>query len=623
MNERRPGPVRRFFGGIWSVLSFFSLLMLNLFVLLVLAVIVGVVVGSRGSAPLQADTALVIAPEGALVEQFSADPASRALARMSGGEVKEVQLRDVLRAIEAAKDDDRIARIFLRTDKLSSASLAALREVGAALREFRETGKQVVAYGDSLGQTGYYLAAQADTVYLHPFGDVFLRGLGGNRLYYREALEDKLGIDVHLFKVGEYKSAAEPYVLDAASPEAKEADLYWMGDLWDRYLAEVAEARGLDVGHLRVGIDMLPERLAALGGDTARLALEDGLVDGLKTMDEVRRELIELGAEDTDNHTFRQVGLDDYLARAERDAQPRGTRDTVGVVVAQGAISGGEQPPGGVGGESTSKLLRQAREDENVKAVVLRVDSPGGEVFASEQIRREVELLKAEGKPVVVSMGGVAASGGYWISMNADAIYADPSTITGSIGIFGLFMTFPETLAKIGVHADGVGTTRWAAAMDPSTPLDPGFAQYVQTIIEKGYRDFTGKVAEARGRSVEQIDAVARGRVWSGAQAHERGLVDELGGLRDALARAGELAGLEQDAYRVNYIEKPLTPFQKLLSDMGRSAQARALVQATGIAGLLGADDIGAQVQRDFGWLQGSRGEGQPFSILAHCFCEL
>src|SRR5690606_16966873 len=219
------------------------------------------------------------------------------------------------------------------------------------------------------------------------------------------------------------------------------------------------------------------------------------------------------------------------------------------------------QPAGRIGGDSTAALLRQAREDKDVRAVVLRVDSPGGEVFASEKIRREVELLKDAGKPVVVSMGDLAASGGYWISMDADRIYADPSTITGSIGIFGLVPNFTRTLDRIGVHTDGVGTTRYAGAFDVTRPLDPEVGRVIQAVIDKGYAEFTGKVAQARGRTVEEIDAVARGRVWSGAQALERGLVDELGGLAEAIADAANRAELEEGKYRVRYVEKPASPF--------------------------------------------------------------
>src|SRR5690606_21172104 len=327
---------------------------------------------------------------------------------------------------------------------------------------------------EMMAQEQYLLAAQADEVYLDPMGGMLLEGLGRYRQYYREGLQDKLGVDVHLFKVGEYKSAAEPFVLDAASPESKEADLYWMNDLWQRYLADVAAARGLDPAQLAAGIDQLPAGLAAAGGDLAKYALEQKLVDGLMTREQVLELLAERGVADEDSDLgVRSIGLAGYLQQLDAKRMPLDKRPQVAVIVAAGEITGGDQPAGSIGGESTSALLRQARDDDDVKAVVLRVDSPGGEVFASEQIRREVALLKEAGKPVVVSMGDLAASGGYWISMNADRIYADPSTITGSIGIFGLIPNFTRSLDKVGVHTDGVGTTRYAGAFDITRPLDP------------------------------------------------------------------------------------------------------------------------------------------------------
>jgi protease-4 len=353
-------------------------------------------------------------------------------------------------------------------------------------------------------------------------------------------------VDVHLFRVGEFKSAAEPYVLDGASPESKEADLFWMSDLWKRHLGELAEARKLPVADLQALIDDLPARVKAVHGDLAQLALDAKLVDGLKTPHEMEELLGDRGAWDKDDDQFRQVGFDDYLARTEHQRGLDGSdRDAeVAVVVAAGEISGGTQPPGSIGGDSTAELIRQVRTDDKIKALVLRVDSPGGSVFPSEQIRREIALTKEAGKPVVVSMGNVAASGGYWISMNADRIYADPSTITGSIGIFGLWMTGQRALEKIGIHSDGVTTTPLAGAFDPSRALDPEAGEVIQSVIDHGYAQFIGKVAKARGKPAQEIDGIARGRVWSGAQAHERGLVDQLGGLRAAIAEAARLAKL-------------------------------------------------------------------------------
>lgn len=626
----RRNPVARFFTGLWDVMNFTRRLILNLlFFGLLFLLLIGFIaaVGKGGGAqPLQERTTLVIAPEGKLVEQFTADPLTRTLARSLGDRsAEEVQLRDLLRAIEAAREDKHIERVLLRLDKLEPSGMASLREVAAALGELRASGKQVVAFGENIDQAQYLLAAQANEVYVDPMGSLLIEGLGRYRQYFRAGLQDKLGVDVHLFRVGEFKSAAEPYILDAASPEAKEADLYWMNDVWQRYLADIGAARKLDPAQLAAQIDALPEGIEAAGGDLAKHARAMKLVDGLKTREEVDRLLVERGVADEDaDGGFRNVTLDGYLLHLDGKRLPVDSRPQVAVVVAAGEISGGEQPAGSIGGESTAALLRQVRDDEDVKAVVLRVDSPGGEVFASEQIRREVEQLKAAGKPVVVSMGDLAASGGYWISMNADRIYADPSTITGSIGIFGLIPNFTRTLDKVGVHTDGVGTTRYAGAFDVTRPLDPEVGRVIQAVINRGYADFTGKVAAARGKPVEEVDAVARGRVWSGAQAKERGLVDELGALDDAIADAAARAKLAKDKFRVAYVDKPATPFAQFLAGFAGSRVGAALLQDSGLARAALArtmPETEAQLRFVESALQDRN--GAPVKSLAYCFCGL
>ncbi|MCR6687768.1 signal peptide peptidase SppA [Pseudoxanthomonas sp.] len=635
MNQPPPLPSRRnpiaaFFVGLWDVMNFTRRLILNLlfFGLLFLVLIVFVAAVGRGNGvqPLQERTTLVIAPEGRVVEQFTADPVTRALAKALGDSAaEEVQLRDLLRAIEAAKDDRHIERVLLQLDKLQPSGQASMREIARALGELRAAGKQVVAFGENIGQPQYLLLAQADEVYLDPMGGLLLEGYGRYRQYFRQGLQEKLGVDVHLFRVGEYKSAAEPYILDAASPESKEADLYWMNDVWQRYLADVAAARKLDPAQLQAGIDDLPAGIAAAGGDLAKFALDQKLVDGLKTREQVLDLLAERGVADEDDDLgFRSVSLDGYLTQIDSKRLPVDNRPQVAVVVAEGEITGGDQPAGRIGGESTAALLRQAREEDKIKAVVLRVDSPGGEVFASEQIRREVELLKQAGKPVVVSMGDLAASGGYWISMNADRIWADPSTITGSIGIFGLIPNFTRTLDKIGVHTDGVGTTRFAGAFDVTRPLDPAVGQVIQSVIDKGYADFTGKVAVARGKPVEAIDAVARGRVWSGAQAKERGLVDELGGLREAIADAAARVKLESGKYRVSYVEKAATPFAQFMSGFAGSRIGAALLEDSGLARAALARTM-PETEAQLRFVENAvkdRG-GAPVKSLAYCFCGL
>jgi protease IV len=629
----RRNPVASFFIGLWDVMNFTRRLILNLvfFGLLLLILVMFVVAAGRGagsSKTLQDRTTLVIAPEGRLVEQYSADPLSRALAKVVGDNAaEEVQLRDLVRGIDAARQDKKIERVVLQLDKLQPSGFASMREVAAALQELRGSGKQIVAYSDGMSQWQYLLAAQADEVYLDPMGGIVLEGLGRYRQYFRTGLQDKLGVDVHLFKVGEYKSAAEPYVLDAASPQAKEADLFWMNDVWQRYLGDIAKARKLDAAQLAAGIDTMPEGIAAAGGDLAKFALQQKLVDGLKTREEVEDLLADRGVADEDaDGGFRNIDLGSYLTQLDLRRSPVDSRPQVAVVVASGEISGGDLPAGRIGGESTSALLREARDDKNVKAVVLRVDSPGGEVFASEQIRREVVALKAAGKPVVVSMGDLAASGGYWISMNADRIYADPSTITGSIGIFGMIPNVARSLDKIGVHTDGVGTTRFAGAFDITRPMDPAVGQVIQSVINKGYADFTGKVADARSKPVEAVDEVARGRVWSGAQAKERGLVDDFGGLRVALTDAAARAKLgDLDKVRVRFIEKPASPLAQFISGFaGTRAGAWALGES-GMARMMLARTL-PELDTQLRFVENAARDprrGNPVKTLAYCFCGL
>ncbi|HST43930.1 MAG TPA: signal peptide peptidase SppA [Luteimonas sp.] len=622
---RRRGPIARVFVGAWDAINFTRRLVFNLlFLLFILVVLVAIAAGDRAR-PLLERSTLVIAPEGALVEQYSIDPFSRALADSMGEAPGEVQLRDLLRALDAASRDTRIERVLLRTDRMTFGGYAAIREVAAAVAKLRASGKQVIAHGDYFEQAQYLLAAQADEVYMDPEGGLLLEGLARYRQFYREGLQDKLGVDMHLFKVGEFKSAAEPFILDAASEESKQADLFWMNDVWNRFVADIGRARRIAPQQLAADIEAMPAAVVAAGGDLGRYALERKLIDGLKTRQDVEALLTERGVADEDAEGgFRHVELGAYLKHVDSALSPADSRPQVAVVVAEGEITGGERPPGSIGGESTAALLRDAREDEHVKALVLRVDSPGGEVFASEQIRREIVALKAAGKPVVVSMGDLAASGGYWISMNADRIYANESTITGSIGIFGLIPTFPRALEKIGVRTDGVGTTRFAGAFDVTRPLSPETGQVVQAVIDKGYRNFTGRVAEARRKPVADVDAVARGRVWSGAQARERGLVDAFGGIDEAIADAARRAKLgAADSWRMRYFEKASTPFERWFTGFASSRAGGSLLHDSSMAQAL-LTRLAPNVAGDLAFVERvSAPGGAPVKALAHCFCGL
>lgn len=616
MSATRPGLLRRFFGSLWSVLDAIRRLVLNLLFLLIVAALVFVWFVDRRPR-LADDTALVLALEGRIVEQYTGSRAEAALAEAIGEAKRETQLRDILDALDAAAADPKITRVLLLTDDLDGAGFAALREVAAALKRFRDAGKQVIAWGSAFDQRQYFLAAHADEIYLHPFGGVLLRGFGGYRNYYRDAL-DKLGVSVNVFRAGQFKSFAEPFTNSAPSKEALEDEARWLNDAWALYTSEVEAARGLPAGAIGQLIERLPQRFRVVGGDPARLALEEKLVDGLKTRDELRALMIERGTRDERHQSFRQISLGAYLGLLDAGG---GKGDAVGVIVAQGEIVAGDAPQGVVGGRTVADLIRRAREDKRIKAVVLRVDSPGGMLMPSETIRRELEVTRAAGKPVVVSMGSVAASGGYWIAMAADEVIADAATITGSIGVFALLPSVDKTWDKLGIGTGGVTTTWLAGAADPRRPLDKRVGELLQTAIDHSYRQFVGTVARARKTSPEQLDGVAQGRVWTGRQAKERGLVDSLGGLADAIRNAADRAQLG-DEFDVVYVEREPRGIDRYLALFFGDL----LGVARGALGLdLGLGEWMAQarheIARDLRWLGGPQRD--PLSTYVHCLCRL
>lgn len=591
---------------------------------LFLAIAVVLVAGAIAGGPkVPKGSALVIAPRGPLVEQLSARSPRDLVSDLAGGGRDETLVKDVVDALTAAKGDKRIAAVFLDLDDLGRSSPTKLETVAAAIRDFRKSGKKVIAAADRYEQSPYYLAAHADEVLMHPDGIVFLEGFGQYRTYYRDAIE-RLGITWNVFRVGEYKSFVEPYLRNDMSPEARESNALWLSELWRSYLAGVAAARKKQPGEITAMIEELPERLEAARGDAAKVAVDEKLVDRLASRDEVRKRMIELAGEDRKTRSFRRVSMAEYLA-ALGDDRPgaRGSGGAVAVVVAAGDIVDGHAGPGRVGGDSTAALIRKAREDDSVKAVVLRVDSGGGSAFASEVIRRECQLVRDAKKPVVVSMGSVAASGGYWISTSADEIWASPDTITGSIGIFGMFPTFEKPLAKyLGMHVDGVGTTPWAGTLRVDRELPPRAGKAIQSMIDHGYEEFLARVGKARKMSRDEVDRIARGRVWSGADAKERGLVDRLGTLEEAIASAAAKAKLPK-GHRVIYVEKELTLKEKLLASF--SSRAARLASAFGyelapaaepprgtVARALGA--VAAEIDRLSVW-------NDPKGLYAHCLC--
>ena len=501
-------------------------------------------------------TALVIAPQGTLVEQLAGNPFDRAVAELYGQQRAETLVRDLTDAIEAAKTDKRVAVLVLDLGHMAGGGVAKLEEVAAAVRDFRTSGKKVLAFGEGYDQAQYYLAAQADEVYLDPQGLVLIDGFG----YYRTFLKgviDKLAIDVNVFRAGKFKSYTDQFSRSDMSEQEEEESMGWLNALWSQYQAGVVKARRLDSGAIAAYANGFPELAKAHRGDLAAVALDQHLVTKLKSRREFEDQLKGLVGEDEDEHTFRGVAHWDYLAAVRPTRGLHLDGDRIGVVVASGQILDGEQPPGTVGSDSVVRLLREALHEDAVKAVVLRIDSPGGSVFASEVIRREVDALRKAGKPVVASMSSVAASGGYYIAMDADQIWASPATLTGSIGVFAVFPTVERTLSKFGITVDGIGTTPLAESLRLDRTLHEQAKEILQSSVEHTYAEFVEHVAAARGKSFDDIDAVAQGRVWAGVDAAQHGLVDHLGSYKQALNAAAKLAKLGDD-YKVQYIEAPL-----------------------------------------------------------------
>jgi protease-4 len=606
--------------------------MLLILSLLVLAFVETPVVVPRSAA-------LVLAPDGPLVEQLDGDAAARAWGEVLGARNRQTLTRDLIEAIDRAAGDDRISALVLQLDGLGGGGLASLRDLARAIERFGATQKPVIAVGDGYSQAQYYLAAHADEVWMHPEGMVFLQGFGAYRTFYRDAL-DKLMIDVNVFRVGEYKSFVEPYTRNDMSPEARENNLEWLEGLWDSYQADVTRARGMDAGVLARYTTRLPEYLAEADGSFAELALSTRLVDALVSRREADARLIELTGLDPHDNGWRGIYYGDYLA-ASRSEAPRPVRPRqVGVVVAYGDIVDGRRPPGMIGGDSTAALLREAVYDDAVEAVVLRVSSGGGSAFASEIIADQVRALREADKPVVVSMGDVAASGGYWISMEADAILASPVTITGSIGVGALFPTYQRGLDWLGVHVDGVGTTEWAGQLRPDRALSEQSRQVLQMSVERSYQDFITKVADARGLAVDAVDAAARGRVWLGEQALAKDLVDDLGGLDEAIERAAQEAGIGTD-YSVRYIdhvpglrEALVMQFTTVAARLARRSgldrwAAAAMPPPMAAAGDLhrGMPGVAAQADSLAGMLRREverlKAWNDPRGVYLHCFCNV
>ncbi len=614
MTERR-NPIARLWIGFWGLITWLRVATFNLIFLLILLVVIAAIFSPKHF-PIPKEGPLVVQPSGYLVDQMSYRSPGLWLLE-SNSMPTETLVRDLVLTIKAGAQDANISALILDLNWLAGGALSKLEEVGTALQLFKDSGKPIIAYSDNYTQAQYYLASYADEIYLNDMGGVLLSGFGMYQHYMQQGLE-KLDINVHVFRVGQYKDFVEPFTRNSMSTASRQHNTQWINELWGMYSSRIETARQLPAGAVDNFINNLDSHLASTQGDSAQLALEHGFVDSLVSRVAMENLLVSRFGVNDFGDGFKAIHQDQYLA--QKVVQPL-KMDRVGLIVASGNIVDGEQPAGSIGSDSLARLIRDARDNDGIKALVLRVDSGGGSAFASEIIRQELEAVSAAGKPIVVSMGSVAASGGYWISAPADQIWATPSTITGSIGVFGLFPTFEKTLDNLGINVDGIGTTDLAGADRLDRALDPKAAQVAQASVESIYQRFIGLVADARNKSPQEVHEVAQGRVWTGATAAELGLVDELGYLEDAIAAAAELAGVTD--YSVELVEAELSPGQQLLRAInGEVESLAASLRGNAIGNLLGSN-LSHNLSGNSGLLAGQASLGQFYGQLQQSIAPL
>ena len=571
---------RKLFRAIWTGVDGFRKvihLVLMIFVFIAMLAALG---SGTAAVKIKDGAVLLLNPSGVLVHELSAGELDLELLRMSDEPPAETLVRDVVRALRHAAEDERIAAVLVDVDALAGGGFTKLQDVAAAMRQFRESGKPVVSYSSWYGQNGYLLASQADEVFVHDYGGVDIRGMGRWRMYYAEMF-NKLGIDPHVFRRGEYKSFVEPFFRNNMSDEDRQSAQQWLGALWGEYQREVTEARGLAADALDQYAASLTEALEAAGGDLARVNLEAGLIDAIHN-DETFKEYMKEHFGDSEDGEYQKVGFADYLTVADRENPPQSDDENkVNVVVVAGSIIDGSAGPGAAAGDSIAKLVRHAAEEEDIKALVLQVDSPGGSAFASEVISGAVATVSEAGKPVVVSMSSVAASGGYYVAAEADEIWAYSGTITGSIGVGAVFFTAPKLLERIGFTEDGLGTTPLSEQGRVGADLADGLRRQVDAQVGRVYERFVGHVSQGRGMTFEEVDDIGRGRVWIGSDAATINLVDNIGTVEDAAESAAALAGLEEGEYSVERIKRK-RPFFTGLNEFFQLRWAR-LRQRLGI----------------------------------------
>lgn len=581
----KPSLLRRIFSAIWNGITRIRMALSNILFLVFIALVYFVYLGGSEESPPER-AALLLNLTGVVVDQRSQVEPLQALMGEPSPEDHEVLLRDVIDAIDYAADDPAVSALVMELDQLMYAGLSRTQEIAVALEAFKAGGKPVIAVGDIFTQDQYLLASYADTVILNPFGGVGLEGFSSYRNYFRDALE-KLSVNVHVFKAGEHKSIAEPFLRDDMSPGEKLITERWLQVLWGQYAATVEAQRELPPGAVNEYVNNYAQLLAAAGGDTAALARQAGLVDEVLNRDEANAYLVELVGASNEEGLYEAFLFERYVARQRPSALLPVEGKRVAVITAEGNIVPGDQPSGTIGGDSLAALIESTATTEGVEAIVLRVNTGGGSVFASEVIRQQVLATRALGIPVVISMGAMAASGGYYIAAEADEIWATPGTITGSIGVFAAIPTFEDLLQRMGIYTDGVGTTDLAGSLRLDRSLNPEVAAALRSGVEFSYRNFVALVAAGRDMTTEQVDSLAQGRIWSAPDALENGLIDGLGSLNDAVAAAAARA--ELDEYEVEFVELPRSPRELFLQQ---------LADRVGNLGLWRESALGASVAR-------------------------
>ena len=565
--------------------------------------------------PIEEGAILNLNIKGALVEELSQSDFERAFSQFSGESQTETLITDVIQVIRHAKDNEDISTLLISTDDFSGGSSTKLELIAKEITEFKTSGKKVIAYStQGYGTAQYYLAAFADEVHLHDYTAVFIDGYRRVRTYYKSFF-DKFLIDANVFKVGEYKAFVEPYFRDDMSDEAKGNVIEWITVLWDGYLDQVSEARGISNESLKYFIDNPGLAAKQSAGDFAKAAIEYGVIDQLSNRREFRDYLYSIAPGEEDDE-INIVGMNAYMNSVEMEPIFEESESNVGVIIAKGSIVDGSAGPGSIAGDDFVKIIRKAYNDESVKALVLRVDSGGGSAYASEVIADELEKFKNSGRPIIASMGGVAASGGYYISTPADKILAERHTITGSIGVGGFLPTFERALEYIGINEDGVST------VDITTSVAESLTEKDKALLQMGtdlvYDKFIAKVADNRGVTKEEIDQIARGKVWIGSKALEIGLVDEIAGIDRAIELAAELAEIDEELLGVKRINRDSDLDSFFAGMMAKITSS--IIKITGLDFLYKKNELLDGIEESLHELSMMN---DPNGIYMKCFCEL